>query len=233
MAKKEVWKKILEDKIASRNKMIARIKELGKLAADAEEQNKKDKAKLFFVENMPDSVINERGESLYLFEKHDEERLNKFLPDLPSVTQEVKTYMNSGTSDSSEYLAISQTYRKSNFENTPYAFPFTQNEFESIEKVYTVFFDLAAETSKKESLPPRLNKINRKLGDKFKITIESYEKAKVDIVGVDQAAIQMRSLLEQLWGGLIKLVKDKVPNEFKGNRFALRKERHRIIIAKT
>lgn len=231
MSKKEEWKKVLENKIASRNKMIAKTKELNKLAADAEEQNKKDKAKLFFLDNMPESVITERGESLYLFEMHDEERLNRFLPDVPSVNQEVKTYMTSGTSDSSEYLAISQTYRKVNFENTPYTFAFTPSEFESIEKVYTVFFDLAAETSNKQTLPDRLGKINRNLGDKFKVTIESYQKAKVELVGVDQAAIQMRSLLEQLWGGLLILVRKNISNEFKDSRFALSKEKHRLIIA--
>jgi hypothetical protein len=63
-------------------------------------------------------------------------------------------------------------------------------------------------------LPPRLNRINRNLGKKFRVAQQSYDKAKNGIVGIDQAAIQFRDVLEQLWGGLVVLIRKKEPRKY-------------------
>ena len=73
MSKKEEWKKLLENKIKKRKEYIKNVKELVEVASEAEEQNKEDEAKLFFVENMPESILAERGQPLFLFEQYDEE----------------------------------------------------------------------------------------------------------------------------------------------------------------
>lgn len=230
MSRKPEWKKSLENKIKARKELIRKVKEWAEIAADAEEANKKDEAKLYFVEHMPEEILDERGETLFLFESHDEKWLMNQLPNLPEVTSSLRTSMHSGTADSSEYLAIAQSYRRSTAIDNSYSLPFSQEQTEKIEQVYQVFSDLADETAKKERLPGRLNRINRELGEKFTITIRNYQKANAEIMGIDQSAIQMRSILEQLWGGMIILAKKNIPNTYKDSRLALQKENHRRIV---
>ena len=96
------------------------------LATEAEERNKEDEAKLLFVEHMPEQILAERGQSLFLFEKHDEEQLNRYLPSLSQVTLDAKRYINkSGTTYSSSYAEIVETYRLSGEGITPYTGGFT------------------------------------------------------------------------------------------------------------
>src|SRR5687768_9968512 len=98
MAQQEEWKKSLENKIKKRKEFIKNVKELSDLAANAEDQNKEDEAKLVFVEKMPESILVERGRPLFIFEKRDEERLGTFLPGLSQFTSEAKRHINvSGT----------------------------------------------------------------------------------------------------------------------------------------
>jgi hypothetical protein len=231
MSRKTEWKKRLENKIKVRKDLIRKVREWAEIAADAEEENKKDEAKLYFVEHIPEEILDERGEPLFSFEIHDEERLLRQLPGLPEVTPSIRISMVSGSSDSSEYLSIAQSYRRSTINNNPFTLPFSQEQADKIEQVYQVFSDLADETARKQRLPELLNRINMELGEKFTITVRNYQKAKTEIVGIDQSAIQMRSVLEQLWGGMIILARKNIANDYKDSRFALQKENHRKIVA--
>jgi hypothetical protein len=231
MSRKAEWKKRLENKIRTRKELIRKVKDWAEVAADAEEANKKDEAKLYFVEHIPEEILDERGEALFLFETHDEERLINQLPNLAEVTSSLRTHIHSGTADPSEYLSITQSYRRSTAIDSSYILPFSQEQTDKIEQVYQVFSDLADETARKERLPENLNRINAELGEKFTITVRNYQKAKAEIVGIDQSAIQMRSILEQLWGGMIILARKNIPNAYQDSRFALQKENHRKIVA--
>jgi hypothetical protein len=138
MTQKDEWKKSLENKIEKRKKFIKNVKELTDLAADAEERNKEDEAKLFFVDHMPEQILVERGQPLILFEKHDEERLNRYLPDFSQITTEARNYIiASGTTDSSSYAEIVETYRLSGGETPPYTGGFTPFEMKSIDEVWS------------------------------------------------------------------------------------------------
>ena len=80
--------------------------------------------------------------------------------------------------------------------------------------VNDTFVKLADERAKSRTLPPRLNRINKKLGKKFRVAQQSYDKAKNGIVGIDQSAIQLRDVLEQLWGGLVVLIRKINPRKY-------------------
>jgi hypothetical protein len=231
MTQKDEWKKSLENKIEKRKKFIKNVKELTDLAADAEERNKEDEAKLFFVDHMPEPILVERGQPLILFEKHDEERLNRYLPDFSQITTEARNYIiASGTTDSSSYAEIVETYRLSGGETHPYTGGFTPFEMKSIDEVSDVFTSLAEEKAKKENLPPRLNKINENLGEMFTIALQNYEKTNIGLGMVHQSAMDLRAVLQQLWGGLVALAREKDPASTKSHRFEIAKQGDRIFV---
>ncbi len=233
MSQKEEWKKLIENKIELRKELIKNVKELSDLATEAEERNKEDEAKLFFVEHMPEQILIERGQPLFLFEKHDEDQLNRCLPGLSKVTSDVRGYMNSsGTTAASSYAEIIETYRSSAPGEgiTPFTVDFTPLESNSIEEVSIVFSDLAEEKSKKENLPSRLNKINKSLGDMFTIALQNYDKTKIGLGMVHQSAMDLRAVLQQLWGGLVDLARRINPVMTKNHRFEMAKQGDRIFV---
>jgi len=231
MSQQEEWKKSLENKIEKRKEFIKNVKELTDLAAEAEERNKEDEAKLFFVEHMPEPILVERGHPLFLFEKHGEEQLNRYLPGLSQITAEARKYINtSGTTDSSSYAEIVETYRLSDEGTPPYTGGITPIELKSIVEVSIVFSGLAEEKAKKENLPPRLNKINENLGDMFTIARQNYEKTNIGLGMVHQSAMDLRAVLQQLWGGLVALAREKDPATTKNHRLEMAKQGDRILV---
>lgn len=231
MSQREEWKKSIKNKIKKREEFIGNVKELSDLAAEANEQNKEDEAKLLFVENMPESLLAERGQSLFLFEKHQEEQLGRYLPGLSHVTSEARKYINiSGTSSSSAYMEIVQTYRLSDEVSIPFNGDAFSINAEPVEIVYTAFADLAEAKSKKTNLPPRLNKINQNLGEMFTIATQNYQKAQIGLMLVHQSAMDLRAVLQQVWGGLVALARKKDSRNLK-NHTESRKESDRIIVA--
>jgi hypothetical protein len=232
MPQRKQWKKTLKNKIAKRAEFIDNVKELSDLAVKAEEQNKEDKAKLSFVENMPESILIERGEPLFLIEKHDEKKLDTYLPSLTQYTTQAKKFVFSSdsTGTSSAYMDIANTFRVPGAVLHPYTASFTPEDAQSVEVVYNTFSDLAEEKSKKENLPPRLNKINEKLGDAFILAVKNYEKSQIELTLVHQSAMDLRAILQQLWGGLVALARKKNAQTLK-NHTEMRKDADRIIVA--
>jgi len=217
MSLQEEWKKSLEDEIERCNDFLKKSKDIADLVPSVEERKREAEAKLLFVRKMPESVLTELGKPLFIFQRHNEEQLRTYLPGLTPVDPAAKLYMTSGTTDSSYYLEIVQTYRNSNaVAHPPYDTSFAQTDVESVEQVHTAFRELAEERSNKRTLPYMLNNINRDLGDKFVVAQESYLKAKNGIVGIDQSAIQLRDVIEQLWGGIVLMVREKDPKRYKG-----------------
>lgn len=185
-----------------------------------------------FVENMPDSILIERGKPLFLIEKHDEEKLETYLPSLTQFTAQAKklVFSSDSTGTSSAYMDIAKTYRVSDAVLHPYTASFTPEEAQSVETVYATFSDLAEEKSKKENLPPRLNKINENLGDALILAVENYEKSQIGLILVHQSAMDLRAVLQQLWGGLVVLTRKKNAQILK-NRTEMKKDADRSIVA--
>ena len=173
---------------------------------------------------MPESILTELGGKLFTIQMHDEAQLKQNLPGLPSITPETIHYMGSSTSSSSSYSIIIKTCRLSS------DIVVSQKDVESIDKVSIAFSDLADEKSRKQDLPPLLNKINYQLGDKFTVAQNNYEKTKSGIVGIDQSAILLRDVIEQLWGGLVNFVRQKDPRKYKGVELNLNVTGKRIVV---
>jgi len=186
------------------------------IVPDIERRKREAEARRMFFKHMPDSIIDEFGDKLYEDQKNNEEQAKLHVPTLPMVGRESIRVLASGTSSSSDYIEITQTYRRSaTFEPSEEGILHFQGpmEYAKVEMVHDTFSKLAEERAKSRTLPPRLNRISKNLGKKFRVAQNNYAKAKNGILGVDQSAIQLRDVIEQLWGGLVILIRNINPRK--------------------
>ncbi len=199
MPRKDEWLKSLESENKQYDEFLAGAKEIEELVPHVQERKKETEAKLKFVQAAPEDFLIEFGDSLFMLQKHDEEQAKNFIPKFPRLTAPAMGYIASGTASTSAYAEMSYNFQAYNFDN--------DNEW--IVPVNNIFTSLADEKSKKAVLPSKLDKINERLGEMFSVAGKSFEKAKSGIIGVDQSAIQFRDVLQQLWGGLANLAREK------------------------
>ena len=217
MSKRKPAQKSLKNEIKRYNNFLKGAAVISSMVPGVERRKKEAEARLLFFNHMPDSIIDEFGDKLYEDQKHNEEQARLHVPGLPSVNRESIRVLSTGTTSSSDYLEITQTYRHSAaLDNSHEGILHFQGQSEPLEvkMVNDAFVKLADERTKSRTLPPRLNRINKKLGKKFRVAQQSYDKAKNGIVGIDQSAIQLRDVLEQLWGGLVVLIRKINPRKY-------------------
>ncbi len=232
MPNKDDLRKSLQNQLDGVNNFLKDAKEVADAVPGAEAIKKDLEAKLVFVFQMPEVVIDEQGNFLYNSQQESELRFVAAAPKSPLISLEFKHVLASGTTDTSAYHDIAQdSYVFKELQGGGYESPFTPEELTSIKNVVVVFEELAQEKSRKADLPPRLNKLNSHLGDKFMVAVNSYDKALNAMVGIDQSAIQMRDVIEQLWGGIVNLVRLKDSHKYKSVELNLDNKGRTIAIA--
>lgn len=217
MSKRKPAQKSLKNEIKQYDNFLKGAAVISNLVPGIERRKREAEARLLFFTHMPDSIIDEFGDKLYNEQKHHEEVAKLHLPTLPAISRENIRVLSTGTSSSSDYMEITQTYRRSAaIESSQEGILHFQELAEpvNVKIVHDSLSKLAEENAKNKTLPPRLNRINKNLAKQFRIAQQSYDKAKNGILGVDQAAIQLRDVIEQLWGGLVVLIRKINPRKY-------------------
>ena len=86
--------------------------------------------------------------------------------------------------------------------------------------------------SKKASLPLKLKDIDPNLPTLFSAAVDSYEKSKSQIVGLDNAAMRIRDLIQQLWGALAAKTQQNCGAQLSVKRLEIKKQAHREVVAR-
>lgn len=222
MPRKDEWIKSLENEKKQYDDFLIGAKEIDELIPHIQERKKETDAKLKFVQAAPEDFLIELGEPLFTFQKHDEEQATDFVPKFPTLTSFARGFIASGTASTSAYAEMSYNLQTYNVDNNQ----------EWVAPVNSIFASLAEEKSTKADLPSRLDKINGRLGEMFSVAVNSFEKARSEILGVDQSAIQLRDVLQHLWGGLANLARAKNP-AIKDSKLELGSKRHRGFVSES
>lgn len=221
--KRDEIEESLENENELYNEFLDGAKDVADLIPHVQERKKETEVKLTFVKLIPDDVFVEYEDYLYDLQMNDEQQANQYTPTLPNITPTTIRHVTSGSSSTSAYSEIHNMVV--NFGGIG---KYWDTEWR--EPISTAFTDLAEEKARKKYLPESLNKIQPNLGEMFNVVIESVEKAKSEVVGVDQAAVQMRDVIEELWGGIANIAREKGPKYYKKIRLELRKQRSRDIV---
>jgi hypothetical protein len=113
MSKGKLVQKSLRNEIRGYDKFLNGAAVISGLVSPVEQREREAEAKLLFFTHMPDSIIDEFGDKLYEEQKHNEELARIHLPVLPAVSRESTRVLSTGTASSSDYIEITQTYRRS------------------------------------------------------------------------------------------------------------------------
>lgn len=220
VSKKKKIEKSLKNEIKTYDDFLDGTKEYVNLVPFVQERKKEAIARLTFVQYAPDDVLSEYYDQLYGIQISNEEESKRLIPPFPLPSGTAK-YIFGGTATTGSYSEI--FFNVSNF-NT--------NEVDEkwITPIKEVFSNLSEEKSRKDNLPKYLEKIQIKLGEMFQIAINSVEKSRTGVLGVDQAAKQLRDVIKQLWGGIAELARNKGPNQYKKIRLELSRIKSRDIV---
>lgn len=222
MSKRDELERSLENEDKQYSQFLENIRPYVDLIPSVQARQNEVQAKKSFVENAPDEVIAEVGDDLLQNQVYDEQQARRFTPQVSPISVAQIDYMIGGTSSISLYFDILDTVNR--FEGDD----LSSGWAEPVKQTFTVVAD---EKARKNSLPPRLDIINQNLGEMFTVAQESVAKAQTQVLGVDQAAKQLRDVLQQLWGGLANIARVRGPRTYRGTRFRYTRKKDIAFVA--
>jgi hypothetical protein len=216
----EVWKKSLENDINTCDEFLQKAKPINELIPIVEERKRETKAKLNFVNNMPEEFLSDVTATLLPIQLNDEIVLKNNLPWLPSTKPGAISAVSSTAGSTSAYLF---TYNK-----------IVNSGYQPDTRMMTViddFHSIADEKEKSEDLPLKLDLIIKDLGKMFILAKKSFGKAKAKMVTVSQTATTMRDVIQYAWGGITGLARRRNPEALKKLQHPqLKKESNRKLV---
>ncbi len=214
--------KSLENEVRLYDEFLHNYDENSKLVPGVLRRRKEAITKLTVVRFAPKDALDEISPMLVNLQQYDELRVQTYLPILPEVSKESLQYISGSSGTSSAYSGAAvfiSTYKAEQGENIDWLKP-----------IEVAFADLAIEKIRDSTLPKQLEQIYPGLGVIFTTARNSAEAAKAGVGMVDQAAIHMRDVIEQLWGGMVASAKQRAPRSFRNDQhIELKKERHRSL----
>jgi hypothetical protein len=178
------------------------------------------------INSLPEDVAEEIAPRLLFREIQNDKILSVNIPSLPFLMPEALRVIESSTGGTiSPYISSASAVVSSCTENRGSKPDWT--------KYVTVIMDeYSAKVAQQNYLPERLQRINRDLGKQFNIALRSFNKCKNGIIKVNSVAIDLRDVLQQVWGGLSAMAKDKNKDLRRNtNDLQLRKEGDRNLVS--
>lgn len=212
MKKPKSLKDELNADLERTEKLIKQAKDISDAVPYLQDRKNEIHILLNVVDKMPDDVSDELTPKLMGLYQPSKENFFRAFPDLPDMdTRQYSALSSTGTA-SAYYSAISSISE----ENADLTWLYSSK---------SAFEELANDKSRKLSLKGKLRKIRPTLGEIYHSAVDSFEKSKANIVNPNQAAGQMRDLIQQIWGALVELSRQKCSIGNQG--FELKKPAHR------
>lgn len=228
MAEREDLIDSIEKEIKGYKDALKGIKDLDESVPSIQERIKEAEVKLLVAKNAPVDYMTENAPTLLTMQLYDESRVTLQVENFRGIVSPMVSEFSSSSGTTSTYdnLIVNLVSNGQPYSAPPFPFPTW------IEPINYAITELAKYKAQKADLPPKLEKIKEDLGKKFTVALATIEKAKNRIVGVDQAAIHMRDVLDQAWSGVANIVKEKNPKRpHKYSELHLRKQANRTFVA--
>jgi hypothetical protein len=223
---KRKLRKLITERIEKTDDEINKISKLVTVVPQLQILKEDDETILSIIDATPDDVIEEFAPN-FLRQETDRNRLIfQYFPVLPDLSSEsAKLFATSASSTTSAYVTtisrVGLIYKDSNSIKPDW-----------VPNVLGLLEEHSNKLAKREYLPDRLDKINHNLGAKYKVALLTFNKCKSKIITVDLAAIQLRSVLEDVWGGMLNIARERDEIFKKSNdRLEKRKEKHLIKVS--
>lgn len=194
MSKSDGMRQSVEEESKQVDELIRKVKEISDSAPKLEQRKRETEAKRIAINNMPEDVLEENAPRLLLFQQHDKARLASALDGLEGAYLGINA-VTSTSGSASVFSAVVEVVGHATSIQGPVP--------DWARPVQGIFVSLAEEKARQEDLPLFLEQLHPSLGDQLRAALDSFEKAQSGIVGVDQAANRLRSVIQQVWGNLV------------------------------
>lgn len=222
MSKKKEKIKHLKRKIIEKTEEISKeVKKLNETIPSFQEVKRDAEADLIFIENAPEDLIEEFGDRLITSET---ENLNRLELTAEEVRKASRLSLFSATSSSgSAGQYVDLAYQ---------SIMYPEADIPRLMPILEIYQSIAEEKARKDDLPSKLNAINDRLGEKYLEARNNVELSRAGIINVNKPMIDMRSVLDQLWGGLVVIYRN-VRADVRGSEAGkeIRKPSHRELVA--
>jgi hypothetical protein len=192
MSRKQKLIDLKRKKIENIDKMASSVKELTELMGPAQELKRDTETDISFLEVAPDDLIEEHADRLILLEEGEVEKLGYASQALEDATRNMFIGISSTSGSGSAIVDLAYSTRR-----IPRTFSPAMRE------VITQYETIAEDKARNSDLPKKLNKINYRLGDRYIEAMKNVELGRAQIINVNKAMVDMRAVLDQLWGGMV------------------------------
>lgn len=211
----------LKREISHLDRLLDILKGLVNIVPNIQERKREAEAKLSLAENVPDDIIEEIYPGLLDIQLREEKLIDDKVSHFGRVSYILMKPMDSSSGTSSAYQEI--VFDPPQFDH---------NIYPNMDTVKDGFISLAKDKSRKSETPKKLSNIREDLGDMYEEVRNSIEKAKGGIINVNQAVMDMRNVLQQIWGALAQKAEEDKPEKWHGiQNKGFKKQNHRTIVA--
>jgi hypothetical protein len=211
----------LNNEINHYEKLLELFKNLVNLVPHIQERKQEAEVKLELAKNVPDDVIEEISPGLINIEKSEEKLLDDKISHFGTAANLIMDYFPISTGSASAYQEI--VFDIPNYDMDIYS---------NIDPIKKGFVILAEDKSRKTETPKLLSNIYPDLGDMYVEARNSVDKAKGRIINVNQAVMDLRDVLQQIWGALGQKAVESNPEKWHGiQNKGFKKHNHRAIVA--
>ncbi|BBB47133.1 hypothetical protein [Pelolinea submarina] len=221
----ELERKLQKD-IDKSDDILKKVSKLNNIIPNVQRFKDEKITNLRIVKGLPKDIAEELAPSLLTWENKNDEIIGSVFPIISDISPLFIESIESTAGSTGPYIVnatnIAMQYINPNNQHPEWV--------DNILKTTTEYTD---GVQKRDQLTANLNRINTNLGEMFTEANASFIKSKNKIISVDQSAMHMRNVIQQVWGGFAELSRQKNrdtrlnPNI----RLELNKEAHRIMVA--
>jgi hypothetical protein len=209
-------KQAIQDDIVDSEKRLQTIKLWSDVAPHIQSRKTELQSLLDILNGLPQDILDELAPALLQIQRESRTRFEFSMPPIyaPDPNKTI-IYSSSGTSSAYATMIISA------LDINPHP--------EWATKALTKLHELAQDRARRAELPAKLANIDSDLPTTFAAALDSYDKAKSRIVGLDSSVMRMRDLIEHVWRGLTS--KAQANCQDIRNHLELKKPAHRQEVA--
>jgi len=168
---------------------------------------------------IPKDELDEMAPGLLAIQRSDEQKTRLALGGIPHATGFTLNVLEYTTASSTMGTAI---VHMASIAPDPYPW---------LQEAITPFTEIAQQKATAGTLEMRLRRIDPGLGTKFEVEEVSFQRAKAGNLGIDQAAAQLRDLLQRVWGEVVQGARQVEPRKMGNRRVELGSESNRDYVA--
>jgi len=196
---------------------------INKHITDVQRQIEADEISLRFIDSLPEELACEFAPRWLQREEKNNAYFEQIMPSFSNINNFDRLNELQITTSGTVYIYASSIYEMETDSNIGYV---------DLSKAKFILENYQQNLIREGYLQYRLELINKGLGEAFNIAIDSFNKCKAELVGIDQVAIQLRNTLDQAWGGLCEQARSKNNDPRRNtNNLQLKKDNDRELVA--